>query len=164
MSEPNWEEAPEGFDYWIESKGIKSDFHRKEGIRYYDTERGNYYIDSKEIKVTKRPEPEEWNTQTVYTTGKEWDGDVPPPVGTVCEAKALYGSDPSWVEVEVLKVFDDKCAVIMDGVTLCWATEFRPIKTEEEKAVDEMSKIIWGAPNCHAAQAKALYRVGYRKV
>ena len=88
-----------------------------------------------------------------------------PPVGTRCEA--LITSERKWVEIEVV------CH--RDGFILGWClkercgyhgddpTDFRPIRTERDLAIDEMMKVAatnWGnLEDC----CEALYRAGYRK-
>ncbi|MDF0750308.1 hypothetical protein NLU14_08700 [Marinobacter sp. 71-i] len=71
----------------------------------------------------------------------EW-ADGLPPVGTECEAYVrLTGHSEGWCEVEVLKVCEEKksAAVMLPMMSLQWATEFRPIRTKEQR---EREKVV----------------------
>ena len=90
-----------------------------------------------------------------------------PPVG--CECSAMR--DGNWVKVEVLRHRVNKngmnVAAVMncDSFNVFWATDFRPLRTEREKAIDEMVSIIKGAAfQDPEFTASILYDAGYRKV
>ncbi|MGN5044102.1 hypothetical protein [Aeromonas sp. 3P] len=91
-----------------------------------------------------------------------------PPVGTRCEA--LITSENQWVEIEVI------CH--RDGFALGWClkercgyhgdepTDFRPIRTERDLAVEEMRQHFpypGSLDTIGLAYAAALYNAGYRK-
>ncbi|HDZ8980329.1 TPA: hypothetical protein RUY06_002225 [Aeromonas veronii] len=91
-----------------------------------------------------------------------------PPVGTRCEA--LITSESQWVEIEVI------CH--RDGFALGWClkercgyhgdepTDFRPIRTERDLAVEEMRQHFpypGSLDTIGWAYAAALYNAGYRK-
>lgn len=90
-----------------------------------------------------------------------------PPVG--CECSAVC--DGQWVTVEVLRHRVNNAGMNVAAVMSCasfnvfWATDFRPIRTEREKAIDEMANLIarsvFGSAKC---QAEKLYDAGYRKI
>ena len=90
-----------------------------------------------------------------------------PPVG--CECSAMCYGD--WVTVEVLRHRVNNIGMHVAAVMNCasfnvfWATDFRPLRTEREKAIDEMANLIarsvFGSAKC---QAEKLYDAGYRKV
>ena len=90
-----------------------------------------------------------------------------PPVGCECEAMR----DGEWVTVEVLRHRVNNVGMNVAAVMNCtqfnvfWATDFRQLRTEREKAIDEMasliSKSVFGSAKC---QAEKLYDAGYRKV
>ena len=90
-----------------------------------------------------------------------------PPVGTVCEVMR----NMEWTAVEILKTRVNssgiKVAAAMDAkdFTVFWSNEFRPLRTEREKTVDEMANLIarsvFGSAKC---QAEKLYDAGYRMV
>ncbi len=46
----------------------------------------------------------------------------------------------------------------------CMSKYFRPIKSEREKAIDDMASIMGRGPNTYWASAEALYDAGYRKL
>ncbi|MBL3893656.1 hypothetical protein [Marinobacter sp. MC3] len=71
----------------------------------------------------------------------EWDGEGLPPVGCECEAYVrITGHSEEWVEVEVLKVCEEKqsAAVMLPMMSLQWASEFRPIRTKEQRDREEV--------------------------
>ena len=67
-----------------------------------------------------------------------------PPIGCECEAMR----DGEWVAVEVLRHRVNNVGVNVAAVMNCtsfnvfWAMNFRPLRTEREKAIDEMVDII----------------------
>ena len=70
-------------------------------------------------------------------------GDLPP-VG--CECSAMC--DGNWVKVEVLRHRVNNSGMNVAAVMNCasfnvfWATDFRPLRTEREKAVDELIVLV----------------------
>lgn len=89
-----------------------------------------------------------------------------PPVGTDCEAKF----DKEWFTVEILKYNENKIAAChilnsyIDGGNLKWSCEFRPLKSERERAIEEIA-IATGlrARDGRDVVAAAIYDAGYRK-
>ena len=89
-----------------------------------------------------------------------------PPVGFWCEVKTKTFN--GWMKCFVVGkssrgdtvIECDDCAFIIDS-----SYEFRPLRTEREKAIDEMAdliaKSVFGSAKC---QAERLYDSGYRKV
>lgn len=67
-----------------------------------------------------------------------------PPVGEVCKAYIDY--PPQWVETEIVAHKDGFaigwCKSVMKGCHGDKAHEFRPIRTEREKAIDEMVSLV----------------------
>lgn len=67
-----------------------------------------------------------------------------PPVGEVCEAYIDY--PPQWVETEIVAHKDGFaigwCKSVMKGCHGDKAHEFRPLRTEREKAIDEMVSLV----------------------
>lgn len=101
-----------------------------------------------------------------WVEGGDWhkSGELPP-VGEVCEAYIDY--PPQWVETEIVAHKDGFaigwCKSVMKGCHGDKAHEFRPLRTEREKAIDEMVDCLssrWA--NCEAIAAH-LYENGYRK-
>lgn len=88
-----------------------------------------------------------------------------PPVGEVCEAYIDY--PPQWVETEIVAHKDGFaigwCKSVMKGCYGDKANEFRPLRTEREKAIDEMVDCLSSRlANCEEIAAH-LYENGYRK-
>jgi hypothetical protein len=46
---------------------------------------------------------------------------------------------------------------------LMWSNQFRPIRSEEDKAVEEMMRIWVSTTGTDGQRMQALYRAGYRK-
>lgn len=98
----------------------------------------------------------------------EWNGEGLPPVGSVCEAY-LEGV---WITCEVLKHGSESqitgAAAVRDisDNRLYWLADFRPIQSEEDRAVEEMLSFVdnglYVADNPEAVCRK-LYKAGYRK-
>lgn len=98
----------------------------------------------------------------------EWDGALIPPVGTVCEG---YTTDVAglwgWKTVELLKyVSDGEGACLVDGLFLRFVDRFRPIPTEEDRAVKEMKQYCeypgsW--KSTYEGFARELVKAGYHK-
>ena len=80
-----------------------------------------------------------------WVEGGDWhkSGELPP-VGEVCEAYIDY--PPQWVETEIVAHKDDFaigwCKSVMKGCHGDKAHEFRPLRTEREKAIDEMVSLV----------------------
>jgi hypothetical protein len=90
-----------------------------------------------------------------------WSGEGLPPVGCECESKQFAQID--WHNFRVVAVenghvfgfWNDKVGVCLDSTH--W--EFRPIRTEAERAIDEMVRLS----GVSIGAAKILYDAGYRK-
>lgn len=87
-----------------------------------------------------------------------------PPVGCECEYKPVN----DWVKCKVLFAGDSIYVLGVREFEICVRVldvEFRPLRNEREKAVDEMANLIaksvFGSAKC---QAEKLYDAGYRKV
>jgi len=106
---------------------------------------------------------------------REWNGVGLPPVGTVCgiefpfyeveRAEIVFIGRDVFIYKPVIGSGDAKeMAGQVDGAIFCL------IKTEEEKAVEDIESILFKADVEACAQstytitAKALYKAGYRKV
>jgi len=121
---------------------------------------------------------EEWQQERDKMSGKpeadnSWhDRCELPPVG--CECSAVC--DGQWVTVEVLRHRVNNAGMNVAAVMSCasfnifWATDFRPLRTEREKAIDEMVYEFidhHGDPKGgerYLKMATKLYDAGYRKV
>ena len=135
--------------------------------------RGEYFIAYPEqVKVevkneTKHKVGVEMESESEVTIKvSDWhkNGELPP-VCEVCEAYIDY--PPQWIETEIVAHKDGFaigwCKSVMKGCHGDKAHEFRPIRTEREKAIDEMVDCLssrWA--NCEEI-AEHLYESGYRK-
>lgn len=95
-----------------------------------------------------------------------------PPAG--CECEAFVNEENKWVRFEVIAIRDGFvmgwCRESLCGFQSDEKSEFRPIRTEREKAIDEMLSVYAGKddgkpihPRCKLL-AEMLYDAGYRKV
>lgn len=94
-----------------------------------------------------------------------------PPVGTVCEVMR----NMEWAAAEILKTrvnssgMEVVAAMDVNDFTAFWSADFRPLRTEREKAIDEMVSVIKESiattetTGPHKIYATALYEAGYRK-
>ncbi|MBC7198103.1 MAG: hypothetical protein H5U32_02525 [Pseudomonas balearica] len=170
-NQPNWDEAPEGYPIWVESKmpDEHHGWHREEGTRYTDP-KGRYW--PKESEGTdyiahRRPE---WNgegTDYIAHRRPEWNGEGLPPAGIECEWLQFVHPNIHYVRVKVIG-HDEGRAVfrITEGprkgeYASCsqhmWSTVgliFRPLLTAEQMAAkqreEKVSRImddagIWGS-------------------
>lgn len=70
----------------------------------------------------------------------EWNGDGLPPVGTICMANLANG----WTDVKVAYIGDEggcREALVFEikSTKPAWADEFRPLRTEAERARDKLA-------------------------
>ena len=165
MSKINWDKAPEGFDYWIEDEIMENKFHRLNGDVYTDEAGFSWDVGSESITVTKRP------TQ-------EWKGEGLPCAETVCEVLNTRLDNPEYERCTILWIGEFSVVYTSDSCKERTArveyVEFRPIRTENEKAIEDMAGIL---VNVNArimgpttddptfiSYAKELYKEGYKKV
>lgn len=135
-------------------------FLKKEKLTFIGDHRGSYFEDWDGNRVTR---------EQYEATG--WDGTGLPPVGVECEwqdkntgqwqpVKIVYASE--WVTVirEINEEKgDDLVEIAIENYGDDARLKFRPLRTEAERAIDEMvclSGVSIGA-------AKILYDAGYRK-
>ena len=89
-----------------------------------------------------------------------------PPVGTICK---MIDDKNTWLECEIIAHKNSFCIGWISSRNAPFYTddksEFRPLRTEREKAIEEMANLIaksvFGSAKC---QAEKLYDAGYRKV
>lgn len=109
-----------------------------------------------------------------------WDGGGLPPAGCECEFNIENGAPEEWRRAVVVghyagrAVFcmpDDKVAISKDGFPRFFSNDnpadFRPIRSEEDRAIDEMVRIITDGHSVYTGaheSAERIYRAGYRKV
>ena len=95
----------------------------------------------------------------------EWDGKGLPPVGCECVARNYHYGQAFEAAKVVHRTRKDVILVEYasgDAGFLTAPADFRPIRSEEDKAVKEMVRIMndWSSDK---ARASALHRAGYRK-
>lgn len=99
-----------------------------------------------------------------------WGGEGLPPVG--CECEVMYCE--KWQRCEIIAHFKQRASMVAaftvdvgDGAKMFDAFVsdcFRPIRSEEDKAVEEMEKVFREAESANLrGLMRALYRAGYRK-
>lgn len=101
----------------------------------------------------------------------EWNGEGLPPVGLICEGRFPRhpGISFEWQECLVLYVFERECAVKSKSTsTLHYCDEFRPLRTEAEKAreadIKAMLRVVTNYNKTDVIHAiEQLYDAGYRK-
>ena len=98
---------------------------------------------------------------------KEWkQGDLPP-VGEWCE---IEWNENKWIECQIQAITEYSILIRKPTneellVNRGGRCAFRPLKTEEEKAVEDMERIYRSEPSNPSVQdgMRALYQAGYRK-
>ena len=102
---------------------------------------------------------------SVEPTEKVWRGpdDGLPPIDTECEASGIGG----WHHVKII-AHDGNDAACWDVETneLFWSEKFRPIRSEEDRAVEDMLEVCkQGSVSYPTSEemVRRLYRAGYRK-
>lgn len=101
----------------------------------------------------------------------EWDGEGPPPVGTVCEVWYDNGRE-CWRKAEILASArgpENACAaMLMDGdeqYKLIWALNYRPIRTERERVIVGAIKACpYPGSKSTRIDVEALYDAGYLRL
>lgn len=102
----------------------------------------------------------------VTINASDWhkNGELPP-VGEVCEA--YVGRPPKWIETEIVAhkgvVIIGWCNSLMKACQGNWVGGFRPLRTEREKAIDEMVDFLAERRGSVEDIATHLYENGYRK-
>lgn len=121
------------------------------------------------LKPAKQALADAINQNGGWVEGGDWhkNGELPP-VGEVCEAYIDY--PPQWVETEIVAHKDGFaigwCKSVMKGCYGDKAHEFRPLRTERDKAIEDMLLVIHEARHPHESLTDAcqmLYAAGYRK-
>lgn len=89
-----------------------------------------------------------------------------PPVGEKCEFRMGNFWKPCEIKGEAFDYGQRLVLVqIGDAAKTIGNTELlRPIKSEREKAIDDMASIMGRGSNTYWASAEALYDAGYRKL
>ena len=130
-----------------------------------------YRLHNHEIKSRAKDDRLEQDLKECIGQGvaAEWDGDGLPPVGTICMANLANG----WTDVKVAYIGDEggcREALVFEIKTTkpSWADEFRPLRTEAEKAreadIKAMLRVVTNYNKTDVIHAiEQLYDAGYRK-
>lgn len=120
-----------------------------------------------ETKHKVEVEMESESEMTIKVSDWHKNGELPP-VGEVCEW--LECKKTGWQEVIVAGYYMNAAWIVPKGkepITVFNPTGFRPLRTEREKAIDEMVEVLKSAiqdtKTVHKICASALYNAGYRK-
>ena len=91
------------------------------------------------VEVEMKSESE----MTIKVSDWHKNGELPP-VGEVCEA--YVGRPPKWIEIEIVAhkggFFIGWCNSLMKACQGNWVGGLRPLRTEREKAIDEMVSLV----------------------
>ena len=129
-------------------------FLKKEKLIFIGDHLGSYFEDWDGNRVTR---------EQYEATG--WDGTGLPPVGCECEHRTHSGVV---IVVQIIAHFKNRAAMVaayipvkgdVKQVRQSVAGCFRPLRTEAERAIDEMVQLS----GVSTGAAKILYDAGYRK-
>jgi len=144
MSEIDWSKAPEGAThYGPETECFSEAWFKREGENWLSYFGGGSWFSMGKSLFESRLEsmiPRPQSTQGL------------PEVGTVCEARAFGIAGYEWIEVKILLPHPEQencfaCFVVdyrklgLDK-NLCWMTEFRPLKSDRERQIEDALKVI----------------------
>jgi len=170
MSDIDWSEAPEWANHAVKhiifGLAWADDIEIGGRVRWFDDNREDQIVVPEDFEIIEsRP-----------VIKQQWINGLPP-VGVEVELRYPQGQ---WLKVVVL-YYDDAITLIKRTtgtnkhriINHINSAEFRPIRTEEEKAIDDMSKILAmhetkiielaSDPKMFTGLAKSLYKSGYRK-
>lgn len=147
---------------WPEGAAKAASYRHIPGVHFWDD--NGFRVDYSDL--TTRALGEEKITREQYeATG--WDGTGLPPVGVECEYSLNGGK--TWWKCKVDYMVGTQGVVMLcdtfEGVQYVQfssygnALKFRPLRTEAERAIDEMVRLS----GVSIGAAKILYDAGYRK-
>jgi hypothetical protein len=166
---PDWDNAPEDATHWEpENDEYCESWMKKDGAVWF------YF--SPKFKIWRENIPiEDWRIKRMIprpqVEPKEWNGEGLPPAGTVCE---ISNNGHPFTQVKILYTGTIYCIVEKaenyEQHYYLHNLIFRPIRSEEDRVVEEMAKVFNSnfAVDHRSWQSlldgmKALYREGYRK-
>lgn len=132
------------------------------GVHFWDD--NDFMVDYSDL--TTRALGEEKITREQYeATG--WDGTGLPPVGVECEIQFTDDGFYHWYDFKLIFIGDIHAVAIVGDEETSYTIErlnsssvqFRPLRTEAERAIDEMVRLS----GVSIGAAKILYDAGYRK-
>ena len=142
------------------AKAVSYDFIP--GVHFWDND--GFRVDYSDL--TTRVLVEATVTREQYeATG--WDGTGLPPVGVECEVLFTDDDFPEWYTFKIVFIGDVHTVAIVGDAEISYVIErlndssvqFRPLRTEAERAIDEMVQLS----GVSTGAAKILYDAGYRK-
>ena len=95
----------------------------------------------------------------------QWDGKGLPPVGTICQMVSIEGRKEGVIKCHLVGADGSPLAAIQfeKGYGIGTLYCFRPIKSEREKAIDEMKQVYSDGEAVGMGGIYALYAAGWRK-
>lgn len=179
---PSWDDVPEWAEWIAQSlqghwecyadRPIAENFRWEHGVSRgecveFSKFRGKVLGDWRNT-LERRPEQNQ-----LESTKKIWRGpeDGLPPVGADIEVWYDDGRE-CWMSAIVIGYYPESERVIAVNVNtggnnwkLIWVNQFRPLRSEEDKAVDEMIDVMTQDQKAVGIRrfAELLYRAGYRK-
>jgi len=158
MSDIDWSEAPEGATHFEVGSENPWEKHGDGNPMFFSA------LDRRWLSLgsTATDSPD----LVARPVALAYDGTTLPPVGTVCEYKTIQDDD--WITVKITG-YGDNLALMRphgkDYETICSkaAARFRTIKSDRDRAIDEMYEDSIAAEG-RLAIAAAIYDAGYRKV
>lgn len=147
---PNWDEAPEGAEYYNEANGYF--YKTMPGMILYNNPRWEESVMTiPSSKFTPRPKT-------------EWDSTSLPPVGIECDIAFISGGDCNRKCTITYQGRGVGCAIMEDGLEFTFAhnsVNFYKVKSEEDRVVEAMLKLLAGKNLDVPGICKALYKAGY---
>ena len=131
----DWSKAPEGATQY--AAGDSHPWERVKGEVLYFWNSLNSW--------TPVGEPPKNRENIFYRPAEpQWDGKGLPPVGTVCEIVNMVSSAKGIIKCHLTGLDGTPLAVMpfKKGYAIGSQSEFRPIKSERDKALDEMRKVF----------------------
>lgn len=155
---------PEGANECVQDcsgvvKFFDSDNLRFDGDRWVGSARGNYYCNQYD-KIRGLTLSNDYATAIVTREQYGWDGTGLPPVGVECEVSVDGGR--SWCTYRTISEKNGARLIEIGNFTEEFQSNnwiFRPLRTEAERAIDEMVRLS----GVSIGAAKILYDAGYRK-
>lgn len=139
---------------WPEGAAKATSYCFMPGVHFWDN--NGFRVDYSDL--TTRALGEAIVTREQYeATG--WDGVGLPPIGVECERS--WAGD-KWLTCKILFISDEKVVVKLATREAAYGrheVSFRPLRTEAERAIDEMVRLS----GVSTGAAKILYDAGYRK-
>ena len=154
---------PEGVTAMFQDWDGEVRFRGKSGSMWFTTVADNHRRDYQ----LEKPDYEHCVVTREQYEATGWDGVGLPPVGVECEVLFTHDDFPEWYTFKIVFIGDVHTVAIVGDEEISYAIErlndssvqFRPLRTEAERAIDEMVRLS----GVSIGAAKILYDAGYRK-